>query len=978
METKKFLSTVLGSEGHYCVVGLNGNAEDTKQKFYSSIDLVIEAATNLDNEGYNAYFALGTFAEDRNRKTENVLQLKALFLDLDCGEDKPYTTQRDALIALITFCTKYDLPAPSSVVNSGYGLHVYWALSRPYSHTDWLPVAERLKAACTNFGLHADPSVTADAARILRVPHTHNRKNGGALSVKIIELKDTYIDLDSFASKLPDVLMPVLEARAFTEADKQDMSRILGENKYTYKFNRLLERTGAGSGCGQLHRAVTNPNDLSYNDWLHVLSLAKHCEESEQAIHLISKGYDNYDPVETDKIAASIEAPHLCVTFEKDNPSGCEGCPHKENPKIRTPLNLCQELRKAETSVVEVPIVDEHAILMEGEEVLVSENKPKIAVHTVPDYPGDYFRMANGGVGLATTKDGERTEEVIYEKDLYLTRRLIDPLAGPVFEFKHHTTREGIRTFVAVGSKLSKNEDFRMIMAMNDIHLLSKEATKLMVYVNKWVRKLVDDADPITVRTQFGWTEDRKSYVVGDKEIFADKIEENPPGARTAQYFPMFHSKGTLEGWKRVTKFYSREGFEEHQFMFGLSFGSPLMEFIPNIAGALFHLTSSDTGLGKTTGMWGGASVWGNHKKLVQKGKDTGNSAWNRAEIWKNHVLYIDETSNMKPEPASDFVYAISDGEQKNRLSNVGQNVERYRGEEWSLLGGTSGNKSLLETMSEFRELPKGEAGRVIEATVVKKLFTPEETLLANTLNDDLSNNYGHAGIIYIQHILKTLEATEELVLATRNKIIMSAKLEPAHRHWTAECATVFAGCIIARELGLIDWDLQALWKWIIYKLKLLKLDLKEMNIDISDLVGQYYQDNVRNILRIKSTDDARGDPAKIPILENTQFTDKPMYKWVGRHEYDVNKLMLLPGPFKEWCVKKGHHFSSIRNLIKIYMQGQHKKVRLGKGTKMDVGTQHALVMSFNHSEYVVKNQNDADIIEEVDSDTGDADGHLT
>jgi hypothetical protein len=971
METKQFLSTVLGDEGHYCVLGLKDKAR--KQTFYNSIDSLIDAATELDNDGFNAYFALATFKEAENRTSENVLQLRALFLDLDCGEGKPYPTKTEALAALLGFCKAYELPAPSSVINSGYGLHVYWALSRPYSRADWLPVAERLKAACHSHGLHADHAVTADAARILRLPNTHNRKNGGALPVQIERCKETYTDLENFASKLPESLIPVTAVREFTEADKEDMERAAGfDNKYEYSFHELLQLSGVDKGCNQIKRAILNPNDVTYDQWLHLLATAKHTTEAAQAIHLISKGYKDYDPEETDKIAESIKKPHLCITFEKDCPSGCEGCIHKG--KHKTPLGIVQRLRKAETNTVEV-VVDEQAILMEGEEVIASDQQvaPKVAVHTVPDYPGGYFRTANGGVGLATTDDkGERQEIEIYDRDLYVTRRLKDPIFGPIFEFKHHTAREGIQTFVVKGSELSKNESFRTTMAMNDIHLLADDAKKLMTYVNKWVRHLVDTADAVTVRTQFGWTENMKSFVVGNREIFPYEIKENPPGGRTAQYFPMFNKKGTLEDWKNVTSFYNREGFEEHQFMFGLSFGSPLMEFIPNISGALYHLTSSETGLGKTTGMWGGASVWGNHKKLVLKGKDTGNSAWNRAEIFKNLPLYIDETSNFKPKDASDFVYAISDGEQKNRLSNSGQNEERYRGEEWSLLGGTSGNKSLLETMMEYRALPKGEAGRVIEGMVVKKLFGPEDTLRANSLNDDLAKNYGHAGEVYIQHILQTVEETEKLVLATRDKLIMRAKLEPSHRHWAAECAVVFAGCVIAKELELIDWDLHDLWRWIIKKLKMLKIEMKEMMIDIHDLVGQYYQAHVRNILRIRSTDDARGDPVKENILNPQQ--DRPMYKWVGRHETDINRLYLLPTPFKEWCISKGHHFSAISQLVEIHMNGKKKKVRLGKGTNLDISPQHCWIMDFRYDEFAASNQLDADLVEGEDDDAGDAD----
>jgi hypothetical protein len=142
MNAKQFLSTVLGTEGYYCVAGF----KDGKviQKFYSSLDAVAETAVNFDLEGRDAYFALSTFVEDTNRKAANVRQIKALFLDIDCGEGKPYQTQTEAVLALRKFYTKYKIPRPT-VVDSGYGLHVYWTLDKPCTREEWLPVANSLK-----------------------------------------------------------------------------------------------------------------------------------------------------------------------------------------------------------------------------------------------------------------------------------------------------------------------------------------------------------------------------------------------------------------------------------------------------------------------------------------------------------------------------------------------------------------------------------------------------------------------------------------------------------------------------------------------------------------------------------------------------------------------------------------------------------------------------------------------------------------
>lgn len=957
METKEFLSTVVDTQGYYCIVGIKTGK--TIQKFYNSVDAAAEAAHEFDAEGYDAYYTPATYVEGVNRKAENVLHMKALFLDLDCGEDKPYPTQRDALIALQQFKNKYDLPTWTAIVNSGRGLHVYWILTRPHSREEWLPVAERLKTACIESGLEADPVVTADAARILRVPNTHNFKDDPARDVKVIQMKQSFVDLEVFAAKLPETASPVLPSKTYTDQDAKDMARAIGQNKYITKFSKLLIATASGKGCAQVNRAIMQPNDLSYSDWLHVLSIAKHCEEDgAQAIHLISSRYDGYSAEETEKVAAPIEYPHLCSTFASDNPSGCEGCPHRG--KIKSPISLCKEIRMAETNDVEVQVFEEQTVMMEGEEALplAAAPTPTTVKVSIPTYPYPYKRGAYGGVYLETKDDDGNVDQIeVYKRDLYVTKRLRDPIEGPSFEFKHHTDREGVQTFILPMTKLTSKDEFRKAMGLNDIFILPKQADLIMVYISRWIEQLKQTQDMVEVHTQFGWTEYKESFVLGDREIFANRVEHITASSRTMQYIPIFQKKGTLEDWKKITAFYNRPDFEEHQFMFGVSFGSPLMVFIPNISGAIYHLMSKESGYGKTTGMFGGASVWGHPKKFILKGKDTGNSGWNRAEIWKNFPLYIDEITNYKPDAASEFCYAATDGEQKNRMNNQGQNSERYRGKEWAMIIATTGNSSLHEILSANRESSQGEVARSLEASTSKKLFSEEDTALANTLQEDLAKNYGHAGEPYIQHILQNMDAVEKLILSTRDGMIKAAKLDSQHRYWVAESACTFAGCAIAKQLGLLDWDLDALYAWTIKKLLLAKENMHSMTVDIHALIADYIADHPRGILRVRSTDDARTtDPEK----EHLILPDAtPLYRWVGRHEYDINKLYLRPAPFKEWCLGKGHVFSAVRDLIKLQLKGKATKMRLGKGTKLNLPFQAVIELSWE---------------DEVSNDAGDAD----
>ena len=262
------------------------------------------------------------------------------------------------------------------------------------------------------------------------------------------------VNLQEFADKLPIDLIPVPSASPHSEADAADMARAIGENRYTKKFYNLLVKTANGTGCAQINKAVTQPNEMSYPEWLHVLSIAKHCDvDGDKSIHLISSKYEGYNAEETEKVAASIETPHLCTTFETDNPSGCEGCPHKG--QIKTPITLCRELREAESNVIDIPVVSSEILEGDSNE-FETPTPPLTEKYTIPTYPAPYVRLANGGVGVKIRdKEGNVEEREVYRRDLYISKRMFDPVDGPCYEFKHHTKREGIQTFVRLWVRMT-------------------------------------------------------------------------------------------------------------------------------------------------------------------------------------------------------------------------------------------------------------------------------------------------------------------------------------------------------------------------------------------------------------------------------------------------------------------------------------------------------------------------------------------
>lgn len=177
---RDFLAKIIPDDGVYIVFRVNRQTKKRRQTYHTDLDEMVDEIAWAASSGWDVYHACASFKTDQNRYAENARSLKALFVDLDCGEGKAakgdgYATKEEAILALRAFCTDIGLPRPL-VVDSGYGLHCYWPFEEPVAAAEWIPVAQRLKALCGARGLLADPAVTAGAARVLRPVGSFNFK----------------------------------------------------------------------------------------------------------------------------------------------------------------------------------------------------------------------------------------------------------------------------------------------------------------------------------------------------------------------------------------------------------------------------------------------------------------------------------------------------------------------------------------------------------------------------------------------------------------------------------------------------------------------------------------------------------------------------------------------------------------------------------------------------------------------------------
>ncbi len=280
-------------------------------------------------------------------------------------------------------------------------------------------------------------------------------------------------------------------------------------------------------------------------------------------------------------------------------------------------------------------------------------------------------------------------------------------------------------------------------------------------------------------------------------------------------------------------------------------------------------------------------------------------------------------------------------------MSNAGANAERIRGEPWNMIVGTTANVSLLERMNLYKHIPHGEAQRVMESRVEKQFFTPEEKLTTDQLSNDLLNNYGHAGPVYIKYVLKNIDGVKNLLKQVQQRLDIAAGLSSENRIWSAQGACVLSGLIIAKKLGLITFDIEALFAWTVSTMQGSKKSAAEMDTGAIDILSQYYAENFQNVLRIKSTDDSR--------RENDGFNSLivpdaiPRGQWVMRHEYDVNKLYMMVKPLRAWCTKQQINYAWFIDAAKnSTLKGRKEKMRMGRGTRVNMPPMDVLVVEWD------------------------------
>jgi hypothetical protein len=882
MQTIEFLKHVLPSEGKYCIVGKD-QQNNLTHKFMDSIDDTADLIVKLNTHKNDVYFGCSTYVDGTSRTHDNVKEEKALWLDIDCGYDKKknrwkeYQTKDLAIIALRGFCDVTKLPKPT-IVDSGRGIHVYWTFLEPIDKAIWKPVAEGLKFLCVKHGLKSDPACTADISRILRVPGTSNYKDISEPHDVVVITVGEHHSFNDLANLIP--VHVTTDVKAKTRRPMDEATKAVMDNK-SAKFFKILDRCRKGTGCAQLTHIMAKQAEIDEPLWRSGLSIAAFCEDSETAIHAISKYHPDYNYELTETKANLIPGPHSCSQFESNRPTGCDKCPHKG--KITTPIQLGRIILRAQgtDNIIEAQ----------------SDNLGERTTFQIPDYPHPYFRGKNGGVYKVLPDDAEEGFKV-YDYDLYVVERLIDPdpSVGECVWLKLHLPHDGVKEFIVTAAAISTRDKAREVLVSKGVLATGKELDNITQYIMDSARYIQNNKGGEPVHSNFGWNEAKNKVVIGNREVSAFGVKYVPVAEKIKDLTPFLQKMGSFEEWKSAINVYARPGMEIRAFGFFCGFGSLLMPFLKKNS-AVVNLYNPESGQGKTAILQAMTSIYGDpaedSKLMLVKG-DTMNSIINRLGYMGNLPQAIDEFTNPTPEEIHELLKFITTGRGKNRMLS-GANGERQNTTIFDLIAVLSSNTDFTTVMFQEKAIASGEIMRFMQFLVEEdKSMTKSE---ADDSFGKLLTNYGHAGEIYAQYLVQNVDSVTQLLKQNQKKIDEELGLVGKERFFSATLAAVFTGAFIAKKLNLHDIPIGPVYQKVASQMVVSRTDVEDRGFDVMSSLADYINSNIRDILVINGAADGRSGIQQAPIV-------KPMNNIKARIEPDGEMLFIPSSEFRTYCEK--------------------------------------------------------------------------
>lgn len=940
MDTYLFLHRVLPASGTYCAASIHHNdgGANVRQRFFGGVKDLSDFIVLSSQHGFDTYYGIASFDADENnkvkRKQSQVHALKLFAIDIDVGKARnSYENRKDALLAIADFVSRAKLPQPL-IVSSGMGFHCYWVLDRAIGLSTWQPVADALKACWQNLGLNADPAVTADSARILRpVGSMHTKAQ-----------REVVVVSDAPNVSYDDMLLALANYR---KAEDEVPEHLKGR---TSKVNLAVPKEYApaagfvvASKCKQIANAIKNPEKVDEPLWYAIMGVAAHTTEPLATAQSWSRGHPDYSERATaDKLKQwqdNTTGPATCTRFASLNPSGCSGCPYKN--RVTTPAALGRVYEEVSVDTSAPDAVSEGVELPRPYKRTASGIKYTFDDTDIDVCPFDIYPIGYG-----------KDEALGYETVRYYWNR---PHSGwTLLSFRQALLTDG-------------NRDFATCMADNGIVLKNQKQTEdFRQMLREYMDQLRQRRAMSNLYNSMGWKDNATQFVLGDTVIRTNTdgsvVEEVSTLSASANktMHDMYDKGGTLQEWVDGTAMLEAADMPAHMFALNMGFAAPLFTFT-GLKGLTVSLYGP-TGGGKTLAQYFIQSIYGNPDKLHFAAKFTQNALFSRLGLYNNLPMTIDEATMMQDKEIGDFLYYVSQGRDKARLS---RSADERDPKTWATPVIVSTNVSLQSKLVSSGIETDAQMARLLEVSVPAHKLFRKDTSVGQQIYSHLMKNYGWAGREFIKELVGIGdEKLRDLIDKARTGFAKkyNASFAGEERYWETAIVLSDVAAEIAHRLGLIKYDYTIGTRWVLAQLGAIRDTVSENKADCFDLLSQYLNEMADCAVTVMDTGNKTSvDTTRCPRGEvHVRFE---VYRAKYDAPWDSGIMYIDKSHFNKWLAMRGADYKTLVNVIDkegINRTPKSGRAMLGKNTPIKVGMMYVLGVDLTHPR-LVGILNDAD-----------------
>lgn len=880
ISTEEFLRRVWPVAGHFALF-----TSDKKHFWFTSPEAAAAKALQASQFGKDVYFSISAF-EKQNRAARFAAACRLFPYDLDVGE-KPteYDSQANALAESAKWIRQQAFHEPTFLINSGNGIYALWVLNEAVPSSRWLPVAEKMKRAAQATGLKFDPAVPADAARVIRVPGTTNYKdpNNPKPCFVLRDSGKTY-SLEDFERAIPVVgprdALPLAPAPGKPKV----------ETEYTAGMDLGFPPSRIDpivTKCRQMAEALRDEGKTAEPLWRARLSVVWRCEGGEKLIHAFSKGDPRYDAAQTLAKAQGTAGPATCAHFNSLAPEHCAGCPFLG--KITSPILLGTDLPEPQ--------------------VLPEDDPKEVRVNQFGNW-----RVTDRGVRLVVKDEDTGVEDMVSVSrcPIWVTEvreRARDPDENDTstIQISWHTVDGRAKRAVAMQSEIHDQKSLTKWLADQNLISQVDNVKMLAAYFKEATFEITKLGRTTTYYDRLGWFGD-DTFVMAGHKVTPEGVSPVRVQSSTSISLLAPAPGGSAQAWgEAVASLAGHYPHRWHLFTILAGFASPLLK-LAGWQSAILSLAGA-TGTAKTTAMWGALSIYGPPHEMMVTSTATANAVGLQMAAHANVPYGVDEISRWPAYRIVDFGYDAANGAGKASLT---QQRSMRRAPRWSLL-------PIVTTNNPIMDMSPADVDEPVKRRVLELQFSRMETMpvaTAEALHLAMQANYGHPGLTYMQHVIKTgAPKVREMLLVADRALKESGGLTESDRFQRWLLAATFVGASLACGASIFPADFNpqpVIQEVVTYAARVSKTHASE-EIQIKDAIAEFLVNNSDRIVYWASA-----GPSYLPG-QMTPFVEREVFRPIARYDFKTDLLYVHQAELRKVLRERHLSMANVREWQKTH-----------------------------------------------------------